>query len=549
MSTAGSAKHSRPWMRRFDLASVFLSGGINRYKNPQLVLKKMIDLAPRRSYTGIRTKTAVWRHLLMVHVKDKANELETLDLSAFALSSATESSNLQYTITCAISEFSLVFRYPKGITNNIRTLTINFQSISDFDTVLRELRGLDLNIETPRSQYEIAPAASDAPLGLLVVPDRHASPIFRPISDPGYISHKKSQVAVQSSSQEQYLDGNIPSRHLFTGRSHGTPSIITGRDLRSLASTPGIPSILGEGIYKVSRIGSSSDSRPRRRRSPAIPEFLSKSSYTVSPYFDKCLTKEDIISPLGADSSHEVAESIPEPGNPIDNLARPRTRRYRRTESFSKAAAHDAANILPLPITPDDIGADGAAVEYLDSRSRQPQERVHDLGLGVVYGKSSAANTQQVYARSTPESPPRTRRAFSNILRDRKDWQVPFSHKNEVPKAGYWDSSFANKTSQTSVKSLQAIPEVKPENKVSDAWIFQVADINHAALCEATNIWDELIDKGLDETNLIEDLEEACKIWIKYADEFTRRLETLEASTLRKMRDAQEAAQEEKTVL
>jgi hypothetical protein len=60
---------------RFELASISIDDKPNAYKNPQLVLKPQLELAPRRPYTGPRPRVPVWRHFLMVHVKDKADEL------------------------------------------------------------------------------------------------------------------------------------------------------------------------------------------------------------------------------------------------------------------------------------------------------------------------------------------------------------------------------------------------------------------------------------------------------------------------------------------
>lgn len=45
------------------------------------MFKPQLELSPRRPYTGLRPKMPVWRHFLMVHVKDKANELVRLGLA------------------------------------------------------------------------------------------------------------------------------------------------------------------------------------------------------------------------------------------------------------------------------------------------------------------------------------------------------------------------------------------------------------------------------------------------------------------------------------
>ena len=66
---------SRSSILRFGLEAVFLSGSLNSFKDPQLVLKTQVGPLPRVPFTGNRSRVSVTRHVLMVHVKDKANEL------------------------------------------------------------------------------------------------------------------------------------------------------------------------------------------------------------------------------------------------------------------------------------------------------------------------------------------------------------------------------------------------------------------------------------------------------------------------------------------
>jgi hypothetical protein len=54
----------------------------NAYKKPQLVLKPQLQLAPRRPYTGSRPRMTLWRHFLMVHVKDNVDDLVSTKLVA-----------------------------------------------------------------------------------------------------------------------------------------------------------------------------------------------------------------------------------------------------------------------------------------------------------------------------------------------------------------------------------------------------------------------------------------------------------------------------------
>lgn len=75
MAALQRASSTRRTILRFDLATVSIDGRPNVYRDPQLVLKPQLELAPRRPYTGSRPRMPVWRHFLMVHVKDKADEL------------------------------------------------------------------------------------------------------------------------------------------------------------------------------------------------------------------------------------------------------------------------------------------------------------------------------------------------------------------------------------------------------------------------------------------------------------------------------------------
>ena len=75
MAGPQATSHPRMAALRFDLEGVVIDGSLNSFKNPQLVLKTQHGQAPRVPYTGIRSRLSARRHILMVHVKDKATEL------------------------------------------------------------------------------------------------------------------------------------------------------------------------------------------------------------------------------------------------------------------------------------------------------------------------------------------------------------------------------------------------------------------------------------------------------------------------------------------
>lgn len=90
MPASQRAPATRRPILRFDLASVSIDDRPNVYKNPQLVLKPQLELAPHRPFTGSRPRVPVWRHFLMVHVKDKADELVCQDLTNAGVGTQTE---------------------------------------------------------------------------------------------------------------------------------------------------------------------------------------------------------------------------------------------------------------------------------------------------------------------------------------------------------------------------------------------------------------------------------------------------------------------------
>jgi len=129
MASTQATQHGgqpRQSLRRFDLASVSINDSLNKFKDPQLVLKTQVDLAPRVPYTGSRARKSVWRHLLLIHVRDKADELEKLDLDAFAVFSKAKTATGDYSLEWYSSENILVFRYPKD-RGNVRCIPIQLK--------------------------------------------------------------------------------------------------------------------------------------------------------------------------------------------------------------------------------------------------------------------------------------------------------------------------------------------------------------------------------------------------------------------------------------
>ncbi|EGS19921.1 uncharacterized protein CTHT_0044140 [Thermochaetoides thermophila DSM 1495] len=72
---AKQATRQRRTIMRFALDSISIDDRPNNYKDAQLVLKPQLELATRKDNPKSRTRKPIWRHFLMVHIKDKADEL------------------------------------------------------------------------------------------------------------------------------------------------------------------------------------------------------------------------------------------------------------------------------------------------------------------------------------------------------------------------------------------------------------------------------------------------------------------------------------------
>ena len=65
-----------PILRRFELEDVFINQRHNNFKDLQLVLKSHLDRSRGLPYNaGVNSQMPIWHHQLMIHVKDKADEL------------------------------------------------------------------------------------------------------------------------------------------------------------------------------------------------------------------------------------------------------------------------------------------------------------------------------------------------------------------------------------------------------------------------------------------------------------------------------------------
>lgn len=68
-----------PVLLRFELEDVFINQRHNNFRDPQLVLKSQLDRSRGMPYNaGINSQMPICHHQLMIHIKDKADELVSL---------------------------------------------------------------------------------------------------------------------------------------------------------------------------------------------------------------------------------------------------------------------------------------------------------------------------------------------------------------------------------------------------------------------------------------------------------------------------------------
>ncbi|KAK0617387.1 hypothetical protein B0T14DRAFT_268200 [Immersiella caudata] len=435
----------RPSTLCLDLEGVFLSGTLNSFKNAQLVLKSQYGPAPRTPYTGSQSQAPEVRHLLMVHVNDRANELETLDLAQFALPPDSQDESMPHKVEYLAAESSLAFYYPKGASKAQHTLKVKFQGPADIVTVLTELWALNITVQnaSPSIQGNLS---TNRDVRGFASPSTHY-PTSR-YQTPRQAHGRSSRLAMQPNTPDwrSPLFANpahrlTPSRPLSQTASQSMspvnvwPSISPVHQLPRPATTVGVPGVLGEGVYRIRRMSSAPGSRPRMREPLGTFELHDPRAYTVSRYFDKTLERSDIAHLFG--------------GRSVQDEGTPEARDLKDSASVADVVRNSANN-----------------------------------GLSSL----------QFY--QGPDAMPRDTR--------------------------------------TSQKVIAAAQESR-QGAADDA-LLRVASLSQDGLMEATKIWNDLLEMGQKEAELVCNAEEAQKIWSRYGQDWERQLIRLAANVAEKMR-------------
>ncbi|KAL2259954.1 hypothetical protein VTK26DRAFT_6191 [Humicola hyalothermophila] len=523
MPASQNTTSNRRTILRFALQSVNIDDRPNAYKDPQLVLKPQLEVPPRRPYTGTRPRMPrmpVWRHFLMVHVKDKADELIKLDLAAFKQPSVLLDPLLQYSVACLSSELALVFRHPtNGPEKACATLKVVLQKESDLETVLGELDALNVSIEyDPAGHRSLVPGTTSR---LRRGTDQASSPSYS-FNTPRHLNSSSPLLAVVPGAQAQsaiypepFSPGIVPCRppsqpvgrpaSLAATQRHWSPEFVPSRP----ATAIGVPGILGEGIYKVSRISALSSGRPRQRRTPTILKHQGPRLYTVSKHFDKTLSRGDIVQ---ASTGRYLARRA------SLGLARAPTHDPNRTDIHATSDQIGATAVQSQPGTLSVLHAVPTSTRYL----LKPR-RLHtindtpssELSPGFDESGYQIARTGPAEGATGP----------------------PFSQPAPYRSEGFVDDVSITSSSQT----LVGLPT---QLEMADDWLLRISQIQHEGLCEASMIWDEFAKRAADEIKSTERSGPGLgsgavpEILAEYETEFARRWDAVLAVTAQKMRDA-----------
>lgn len=401
------------------------------------------------------------------------------------------------------------------------------QRTTDFEAVLGELSALSIGVEHEpaiQSQNFVSDSASS-----------------------GFWAQREGDVAQTylSSARLRQLDSSSPplsgtrssqSRYpLYSERlSHGTvltrpPSQPIGQPIgfphtqRSWspayvpsrpATTIGLPGILGEGIYKVSRVGTASSGRPRVRRTSTILEHQVPKLYTVSKHFDKSLGAGDIISTSRSHYPGRRSSS----GLPSDVAA----------SGQSRFPGLDPSKVRTLH-TPGH--ADAIALRQL-ARNSSTRE-----GVSTAAGhRDRLRRLRTIDDASDPE--------MSTGCGDMGYRPSPTGfHEGRVVSAfsqTEMDHRIAMPLDNASIPSSSpTLLEMPARQDIEDEWLLRISRIQQEGLLEASKIWDDLMERASTEIVSMDSPGAAAGILLaKYEGEFVRRWGAVLAATAQKMRES-----------
>ncbi|KAL0469987.1 hypothetical protein QR685DRAFT_572887 [Neurospora intermedia] len=269
-----------PVLLRFELEDVFINQRHNNFRDPQLVLKSQLDRSRGMPYNaGINSQMPICHHQLMIHIKDKADELVKLELEDFTPAAKAMDPPSQCTAAYSPSERAFMFWYPVGPER--ASLLFSMKSTSDFENVLNEMKRWEVTMASSRHGFghgywirrEQQGLPSIAQINPLTVAKPSTRRLRRNITNvrPGLLIDPNNPHLVHSVSITNQLAKSSQSvQHLRQPLYLQPPQEwAPGRLLHRSASTIAVSGMLEEGVYKISKLKSNPIDQFGMRRLPS----------------------------------------------------------------------------------------------------------------------------------------------------------------------------------------------------------------------------------------------------------------------------------------
>lgn len=353
--------------------------------------------------------------------------------------------------------------------------------------------------------------------GSFASPSQPSSPLLLGSSSQEYHSSSPPLIVSQGAQGQQISYTSAATHqllpaHLFRQRASQNSSypptwssISPVNQVVRPATTIGIPTTLGEGLYRVSKVVSAPGHRTWQRRSSRLAEGHRPGAYTFSKHFDRTLDGSDIAKLTRHilrqdEDSHEVLSQESSADQQVAN-ATP----GKEEPSLSNI---DYRMVAGPPTMQQSIP------EYPQPTSRQPTPRYelrHTGSKNSIRGEYISQELARTHSQS-PRPSPRLPASSTPV----------HGPAHPIGALTPWRPA--------STRQVTEIPA--PDH------LHQFVHSYHEGLCEATKIWDGLMERGRKEADTVEDDMEAFKIYTRYAETFATRLDDLAGITVRRMREA-----------
>jgi hypothetical protein len=356
--------------------------------------------------------------------------------------------------------------------------------------------------------------------GFLASQSQPSPPLLLGSSSQEYHSSSPPLIVSQGAQGQQISHTSTASHqllpaHLFRQRSsqHSSypptwSSISPVNQVARPATTIGIPTNLGEGLYRVSKVVSAPGHRTWQRRSSRLAEGHRPGAYTFSKHFDRTLDGSDIAKLTRHILRQD--EDLPE---------------MLSQESISD---QQVANATPL--------GEEHSLSSIDYRATVGLHRLSTIQQSIP------EHPQHTSRQSTPRHEPRRTGSRNSVRSEYISQELSRTHSGSPrPSPGLLASSEPAqgpthaKGAHTPWRSSSTWQEI---GITAPGHLHQVVQSYHEGLFKATRIWDDLMERGREETKSVDDDTDAFKIYAGYAETFATRLDDLAGVTVRKMREA-----------